>query len=84
MDPDFIRELFAAFERLSLSRMFFAIGIFADGMMFGYAVGGLIYLKTDDDDRGRFRSRPVGAVPIPDEGRHAHAEVVLAAARAAL
>ena len=28
--------------------MFFGIGIFADGMMFGYAVDGVIYLKTDD------------------------------------
>ena len=48
MDPDFIRELFAAFGPVRLRRMFFGLGIFADGIMFGYAVDGVIYLKTDD------------------------------------
>jgi DNA transformation protein len=48
VDPEFIHELFAAFGPVRTRRMFFGIGIFADGMMFGYAVDGVIYLKTDD------------------------------------
>ena len=48
MDPEFIRAQFAAFGPVRLRRMFFGIGILADGIMFGYAVDGVVYLKTDD------------------------------------
>jgi len=48
LDPDAIRELFAAFGPLTPRRMFGGVGLFADGMMFGLVTGGVIYLKTDD------------------------------------
>jgi DNA transformation protein len=68
VDPDFIRELFAAFGPVRLRRMFFGIGIFADGMMFGYAVGGVIYLKTDDTIVADFAAEQSGPFLYPTKG----------------
>ena len=68
VDPNFIRELFAAFGPVRLRRMFFGIGIFADGMMFGYAVGGVIYLKTDDVIVADFAVEQSGPFLYPTKG----------------
>ena len=48
--------------------MFFGIGIFADGMMFGYAVGGVIYLKTDDTIVADFAAEQSGPFLYPTKG----------------
>jgi DNA transformation protein and related proteins len=48
VDPDAIRELFAAFGPVTPRRMFGGVGIFADGMMFGLVADGVIHLKADD------------------------------------
>ena len=82
MDPDFIRELFAASRPVRLRRMFFGVGIFADGMI-GYAVDGVIYLKTVDVIVADFAAEQSGPFLYPTK-RDAHADVVLAAPRAAL
>jgi DNA transformation protein len=68
VDPDFIRELFAAFGPVRLRQMFFGIGIFANGMMFGYAVGGVIYLKTDDLIVADFAAEQSGPFLYPTKG----------------
>jgi DNA transformation protein len=68
VDPDFIRELFAAFGPVRTRRMFFGIGIFADGMMFGYAVDGVIYLKTDDVVVADFTIEQSGPFLYPTKG----------------
>ena len=47
LDPDFIRDLFAAFGPVTVRRMFSGAGIFADGLMFGLVVRDVIYLKAD-------------------------------------
>ena len=47
MDPDYIRELFAAFGAVSIRRMFGGAGLYADGVMFGLVADGLIFLKAD-------------------------------------
>jgi DNA transformation protein len=46
-DPEFIKELFAAFGPVSVRRMFGGAGIFADGLMIGLISGDEIYLKAD-------------------------------------
>lgn len=68
MDPDFIRELFAVFGPVRLRRMFSSIGIFADGRMFGCAVGGLIHLKTDDVIVADFAVEQSGPFLYPTKG----------------
>jgi DNA transformation protein and related proteins len=68
VDPDFIRELFAVFGPVRLRRMFFGIGIFADGRMFGCAVGGLIHLKTDDMIVADFAVEQSGPFLYPTKG----------------
>jgi DNA transformation protein and related proteins len=48
LDPDFISELFAPFRPVAVKRMFGGIGIYADGLMFGLAFDGVIYLRVDE------------------------------------
>ena len=47
LDPDFIRELFAPFRRVSVKRMFGGAGLYSDGLMFGLVFDGVIYLRVD-------------------------------------
>ena len=47
MSPDHIIEMFAWFGPVTVRRMFGGLGIYADGMMFALAAGGVIYLKAD-------------------------------------
>ncbi len=48
MDAERIQEIFSAFGRVSVHRMFGGAGIYFDGTMFGLCDDGVIYLKTDD------------------------------------
>jgi DNA transformation protein len=47
-DPEYIKELFAAFGPVSVRRMFGGAGIFADGLMIGLISDAEIYLKADE------------------------------------
>jgi len=46
-DPDYIRELFAAFGPVLIRRMFGGAGIYADATMFALVADGIIFLKAD-------------------------------------
>ena len=54
MAPDDIRELFSAFGRVEVRRLFGGAGIFADGTMFALVSKGVIYLKTDGHNAPAF------------------------------
>ena len=54
MDGEFIRELFAEFGPVQVRRMFSGAGIYADGVMFALATGGVVYLKADDESIAAF------------------------------
>ncbi len=54
MDKDHLTELFSAFGRIEVRRMFGGAGLFADGVMFGLVSGGVIYLKADAETSPRF------------------------------
>ena len=60
MDPAHISELFAAFGRVDVRRMFGGGGIYSDGMMFGLVVDDVIYLKTDVHTVDRFEREGCG------------------------
>jgi len=47
VDPDHIREIFAAFGTVSVRRMFGGAGLYADDLMFGLVSDGQVYLKAD-------------------------------------
>jgi DNA transformation protein len=47
LDPDHLRDLFAAFGPVTPRRMFSGFGVFADDVMFALVVRDVIYLKTD-------------------------------------
>ena len=48
MDPEFIRELFAAFGPVTVRRMFGGAGVWSDGLMFALIFDGAICLKVDE------------------------------------
>ena len=68
MDSEAIIDLFAAFGRVSVRRMFGGFGIYADGIMFALAARGVIYLKADDETAEAFRQE--GAGPFTYDTRH--------------
>lgn len=48
--------------------MFGGHGVFLDGVMFGLLADGDLYLKVDDENRGRFEE--AGLAPFVYEGKH--------------
>jgi DNA transformation protein len=59
-DPDHIAELFSGFGPVSVRRMFGGAGIFADGLMIGLVVDGVIFLKADESTIPRFEREGLG------------------------
>ena len=55
-DPEYIKELFAAFGPVSVRRMFGGAGIFADGLMIGLISADEIYLKADGQTAPSFQA----------------------------
>ena len=62
MDPDHIRDLFAQFRPVDVRRMFGGTGLFVDGVMFGIAFNGVIYLKTSEATLAEFQRE--GSAPF--------------------
>ena len=60
MESEHIIELFAAFGRVSVRRLFGGHGIYADGTMFGLVSRDAIYLKADDETVAAFRAEGQG------------------------
>ena len=54
MHPDDIQDLFSAFGRVMVRRMFGGAGIYAEGIMFALIADGVIYLKTDEENAPAF------------------------------
>ena len=48
MDREFVRELFSQFGPVTVKRLFGGAGLYAEGLMFGFAFDGAVYLKVDD------------------------------------
>ena len=59
-DPDHIAELFAAFGRITVRRMFSGAGLFVEGTMFAIVVDGVIFLKADEQTIPRFKGEGLG------------------------
>ena len=55
MDSNTIVDLFAAFGRVSVRRLFGGFGIYADATMFALVSRGVIYLKADDETAMAFQ-----------------------------
>ena len=47
-------DLFQAFGKITVRRMFGGAGLFVDGLMIGLVMNDQIYLKTDDQTRKAF------------------------------
>ena len=59
-DPDHIAELFAAFGRVTVRRMFSGAGLFVEGTLFAIVVEGVIFLKADEQTIPRFKGERLG------------------------
>ena len=68
MDPNHLVELFAAFGRVSVRRMFSGFGIYADGIMFALAARDVVYLKADDTSSAAFAREGQGPFTYQAKG----------------
>ena len=55
-DPHRFDDLFSAFGRVTLKRLFSGEGIYADGKIIGIVIRDVVYLKTDEASRAAFKS----------------------------
>ncbi len=55
-EPSRFDDLFSAFGRIAVRRMFGGEGLYADGVMIGLVMDDRVYLKTDDVTRPAFRA----------------------------
>lgn len=62
---DYVAEQLEPFGRFAVRRMFSGAGLFRDGLMFALAIEDVLYLKTDDANRGDFER--AGAAPFTYE-----------------
>jgi len=53
-DPERFADLFAAFGRIAVRRMFGGEGLFVDGLMIGLVMKDRLYLKTDAESRAPY------------------------------
>jgi DNA transformation protein and related proteins len=67
MDAESLKELFAPFGAVAIKRMFGGHGIYADGVCFAIEADGEVYLKTDDETKGKFVA--VGSGPMIYEAK---------------
>lgn len=51
---DFLTELFEPLGAIRTKRMFSGAGIYCDGVFFAIVIDDILYLKTDDKNRGDF------------------------------
>lgn len=49
-------DLLADWWHVDARRMFSGYGLFRDGLMFGIVIRDVLYLKTDDDNRGDYEA----------------------------
>ena len=54
MDPDSIRDLFAALGPVRVRKMFGGQGVYRDGLMFALEAQGELFLKADDRTASAF------------------------------
>lgn len=62
--------LLAGLGRLSTRPMFGGHGFYGDGVFFGFVLGDVLYLKADDETRGRFVE--AGLEPFVYNKRRSH------------
>jgi DNA transformation protein and related proteins len=69
LDESHIDDLFAAFGRVVLRRMFGGRGIYADGLMFAIVTNGVIYLKADSQTIPAFEKEGLKPFTYAAKGR---------------
>jgi DNA transformation protein len=68
MDADDLADLFSAFGPVTVRRMFGSRGVFAGGVMFALESRGVVYLRTDEASRERFRAAGSEPFTYPRRG----------------
>jgi DNA transformation protein len=66
---DAFADLFQAFGRIAVRRMFGGQGLFVDGLMIGIVMRDQIYLKTDDETRAAFVAEKCQPFSFPKAGK---------------
>ncbi|MHA1547987.1 MAG: TfoX/Sxy family protein [Alphaproteobacteria bacterium] len=66
---DFLEELFAPLDGVSLKRMFGGVGVFKDGVMFGLVADDALYLKVDTTNQLRFEAEDSAPFVYNNKGK---------------
>jgi DNA transformation protein and related proteins len=69
LDESYIAELFAAFGRVVVRRMFSGAGIYAHGVMFALMIDHVVYLKADAQTIPAFEQEGLKPFTYAAEGR---------------
>jgi DNA transformation protein len=69
MDPDSIRDLFAALGPVRVRKMFGGQGIYCDDLMFALEAGGELFLKADEETAPAFAAVGSRQFTYTKEGR---------------
>ncbi|MCP5370764.1 MAG: TfoX/Sxy family protein [Hyphomicrobiales bacterium] len=65
----YLTEMLEPLGPVAARRMFGGAGVFLDGLMFGLVVDDVLYLKTDDQNRGAFADAGMGPFRYQRAGR---------------
>ena len=69
---DYVIDQFAAWDNISVRKMFGGAGLYCDGMMFGLIADDVVYLKVDDSNQEDFVKAGSSAFnPYPDKTKTA-------------
>ena len=66
---DHLHEVFGAFGSIQTRRMFGGHGVWHQGLMIGLVAGDALYLKVDEETRGRFEARGLGPFEYSRKGK---------------
>ena len=66
---DHLHEVFGAFGPIHTRRMFGGHGVWHQGLMIGLVAGDALYLKVDEETRGRFEARGLGPFEYSRKGK---------------
>jgi DNA transformation protein len=66
---DHLHEVFGAFGPITTRRMFGGHGVWHQGLMIGLVAGNTLYLKVDEQTRGRFEARGLGPFEYARQGK---------------
>lgn len=65
----FLEDQFAPIPGVGIRKMFGGLGVFRDGIMFGLGADDVLYLRADEQTRGRYEAEGLKPFTYPMRGK---------------